>query len=144
VPKILIIDDSETDRYTYRRYLEQASPEYEVHEAADCPTGLALVQSVDPDCVLLDLRLREPSGREQSGYNVLRELVGEEGESKRPVIMLSVLAWNGLRHGARLLGASHYLVKGQCTAAALDQAIREAIARHMAKGVAGRCSGVTG
>lgn len=124
--KVLIIDDSETDRYLYRRYLEQLSPEYEVHEAKDGPTGVALAEALQPDCVLLDLRLEG-----QSGYEVLRELVGDEGPPKRPVIMLSALMWEALQHGARSLGASHYLVKGQTNAAKLDKAIREAIGRRL-------------
>jgi len=126
--KILIIDDSETDRYTYRYYLEQASSEYRVFEAEDGPTGLEMAASIDPDCVLLDLRLTDRSGNQQSGYELLPELIGEEGHRKRPVIMLSVLRWDALRHGARSLGASNYLVKGLTTPVALDRAIREALA----------------
>ena len=128
--KVLIIDDSETDRYTYRRYLEQASPDYEVHEAPDRAAGLALAESLNPDCVLLDLRLKEESGREQSGYAVLRELIGEKRPPKRPVIMMSVLTWPGLQHGAKSLGASQYLAKGKITVASLDQAVREALQRR--------------
>lgn len=120
--KVLIIDDNEVDRYTYRRYLEQASSEYEVHEAEDGRTGLMLAETVDPDCVLLDLRLHN-----QSGYEVLRELVGDDAPPKRPVIMLTVLAWDALQQGARSLGATGYLVKGRTDAAALDKAIRQAI-----------------
>lgn len=127
--KVLIIDDSETDRYIYRRYLEQTSSEYEVHEAQDRATGLALAESLDPDCVLLDLRLDDPSGHEESGYVVLRDLVGDDPPPKRPVIMLSVLSWEALQVGARSLGASDYLVKGKTTAATLDEAIRKALGR---------------
>ena len=121
--KVLIIDDSEVDRYTYSRYLLQASPDYEVHEAEDGDTGLALAETLDPDCVLLDLRLKE-----RSGYEVLRELVGEGAPPRRAVVMVTVLTWDALQKGARSLGAAGFLIKGRTDPAGLDKAVRQAIA----------------
>lgn len=127
--RVVIIDDNEVDRYTYRRYLEQASSDYEVYEAEDGEAGLRLVERVHPHCVLLDLRLSA-----QSGYEVLRELVNEDGSPKTPVIMLSVLTWQALQSGAASLGAYGYLVKGRTDGLILDKAIRDAIAKHQAIG----------
>jgi CheY-like chemotaxis protein len=127
--KVLIIDDNEVDRYLYRHFLEQRSSGYEVHEAEDGERGLVMIQQVNPDCVLLDLRLRS-----ESGYEVLRAIVGDEPPPKRPVIMLSELGWTAFARGARSLGAYTYLVKSKTNAELLSRTIREAIAAPMLQG----------
>jgi DNA-binding NarL/FixJ family response regulator len=121
--KVLLIDDSETDRYTYRRYLEKSAHPYVVSEAHDAESGLALAQSLNPDCILLDLKLK--SG--ESGYEVLQQLVGEEAPYKRRVIMLTVVNQDYMKDGALSLGASDFLVKGQTDAASLDAAIQRVL-----------------
>jgi CheY-like chemotaxis protein len=123
--KILLIDDSETDRYTYRRYLEKSSHPYDVAEAHDAETGLALAESLNPDCILLDLKLK--SG--ESGYEVLQHLVGQDAPYKRVVIMLTVISQDYMKDGALSLGAADFLVKGQTDAAALDAAVQRAVAK---------------
>ncbi len=120
--RVLIIDDSEADRYLYRRYLESISPQYDVHEAENGTRGLAMAEQMRPDCVLLDLRLNT-----ESGYEVLDQLVGLERPPKLPVIILTELAWDALDQGARCLGASGFLVKAKTDPASLDAAIRQAI-----------------
>ncbi len=129
--KVLIIDDNEVDRYLFRHFLEQRPSEYEVHEAEDGERGLVLVEQINPDCVLLDLRLRS-----QSGYEVLREIVGDEPPPKRPVIMLSELGWTAFAKGAKSLGAYTYLIKSKTDADLLTRTIREAITTPSPKGAA--------
>jgi CheY-like chemotaxis protein len=121
-PKILIIDDSETDRYIYRRYLEKSLARYDVHEARDGKTGVRLAERLNPDCILLDLRLMD-----QSGYEVLGHLVGVEKPPKRIVIILTGLGRDILKEGALSLGAAGFLVKGKTDAVVLDSAIRRAL-----------------
>jgi DNA-binding NarL/FixJ family response regulator len=123
VTKVLLIDDSETDRYTYRRYLEKSSHPYEVSEAHDAQSGLALAESLNPDCILLDLKLK--SG--ESGYEVLQKLVGEDPPYKRTVIMLTVVSMSYMKEGAISLGATDFLVKGETNGIVLDDAIQRAI-----------------
>ena len=120
--KVLIIDDSETDRYLYSHYLQKSPQPYEVYEAADGDTGLTLAERLNPDCILLDLSLLE-----QSGFEVLAHLVGLERPPKRSVIILTGLGKDLLREGALALGAKGFLVKNQTDAATLDLAIRNAI-----------------
>lgn len=120
-PKILIIDDSETDRYIFRRYLGKSLARYEVHEARDGKSGITLAERLNPDCILLDLRLID-----QSGYEVLGHLVGLERPPKRTVIILTGLGRDILQEEALSLGATGFLVKGKTDAAALDLAIRRA------------------
>lgn len=123
---VLLIDDSPADRLIYRRFLEQSSTDYLVHEAEDGASGLEAAARLQPDCILLDLRL---SG--ESGYEVLFTLMKQDCLPKMPVIMLTGATWNVLETGARSLGASGYLVKGKIDAPGLDHAIRSAILRAL-------------
>ena len=123
---LLIIDDNQVDRHTYRRYLEHASAEYEVREAEDAKSGLDLVRQLRPDCVLLDLRLNQ-----ESGFEILSELTQPQSQSQPPVIMLTAASWKPLEKGALSLGAYAYLVKGRTDAEMLDRTIREAIGNRV-------------
>jgi CheY-like chemotaxis protein len=124
ITKILIIDDSEADRFIIRRYLQQGTLQCEVYEAQDGRSGLMLADQLNPDCILLDLRLQD-----QSGYEVLGHLIGLQRPPKRAVIILTGLGADLLEEGARSLGAVGFLVKGETDAAALESAIRQAIGK---------------
>lgn len=110
------------DRYTYRRYLELASPRYEVYEADDRLEGVNLARTIDPDCVILDLLF--PLG---SGLDILCELVGADDQRRRQVIVLSGSLDASLQSSSITIGACRYLVKTNTTAQILDQAIQDAI-----------------
>jgi DNA-binding NarL/FixJ family response regulator len=120
--KVLIIDDSEVDRYTYRRYLQLASPRYQVYEAEDRLEGVNLARTIDPDCVILDLHFPLDSGLE-----ILHELVGTDDKRRRQVIVLSGSSDPSLQSSSISIGACKYLVKTNTTAHVLDQAIQEAM-----------------
>lgn len=60
--RIIVVDDTETNRYTKARSLRQAG--FEVLEAATGADGLALVASTAPDLVVLDTQLPDTSGWE--------------------------------------------------------------------------------
>jgi DNA-binding NarL/FixJ family response regulator len=124
VTKVLMIEDCETDRLIYRRYLQQGTLLYQVHEAEDGEKGLTLARTIHPDCILLDLSL--PGGK--SGLEVLEELIGE-APPKRVVIILSGVNRESLQKGALSLGAAAYLFKDTTDAAALDLTIRQAIGK---------------
>ena len=60
---ILIVDDSESDRLAYRRYLQSdRDHNYCILEAETLEEGLELWQSETPDGVLLDYRLPDGDG----------------------------------------------------------------------------------
>jgi two-component system sensor histidine kinase/response regulator len=122
---LLIIDDNQVDRHIYRRYLEHASAEYEVHEAEDAKSGLDLARQLRPNCVLLDLRLNQ-----ESGFEILSELAQPQSQPRLPVIILTAAAWKPLEQGAMSLGAHANLVNGRTDADTLDRTIREAIDFH--------------
>ena len=122
---VLIIDDNPVDRMTYRRYLENTSSKYIVHEAEDGTKGIESADFLQPDCVLLDLRLAD-----QSGFEVLIALVGENAATPHiPVIMMSGTTAPSLVDGALSFGAYSYLLKGRFGQDILDETIQAAIAK---------------
>lgn len=62
-PRILIVDDSESNRYTASRHLRRAG--YEVFEAATGQEALKALEK-NPDLVILDVRLPDINGLELS------------------------------------------------------------------------------
>ena len=48
VTKVLIIDDSEDDRYICRRFLRHGALQYEVYEATNSQSGLKLAETLSP------------------------------------------------------------------------------------------------
>ncbi|OQW32293.1 MAG: hypothetical protein A4E19_19900 [Nitrospira sp. SG-bin1] len=121
---VLLIDDSSEDRHIYRRFLERLPTNYVVHEAKDGASGVEAAARLEPDCIILDLKLPD-----QSGFEVLVQLVGEDPPPKIPVIMLTSSVSDTLSKGALWFGAQQYLIKGRFEAEQLDQAIRDAVAR---------------
>jgi CheY-like chemotaxis protein len=118
---ILIIDDDAAHRASYRSFLESTG-NYVIHEAEDGKTGLEIAREMRPDCILLQLKLRE-----QSGLEVLVKLVNE---TSIPVIMISSRIADVVIEGALSFGASHFLIQGNFDATALDAAIRESVEKQ--------------
>uniref|UniRef100_B8DN81 histidine kinase n=1 Tax=Nitratidesulfovibrio vulgaris (strain DSM 19637 / Miyazaki F) TaxID=883 RepID=B8DN81_NITV9 len=79
-PTVVVIDDDTMVRRSITAYLEDLG--YNVHEGTDGRTGLALVRSVQPDAVLVDLRMPGIDG-----LDVLRELATERPDM--PTIVVS-------------------------------------------------------
>ncbi|HTQ05993.1 MAG TPA: response regulator [Polyangiaceae bacterium] len=77
---LLLVDDDDAVRLTFRRVLERAG--FEVLEAARGEAGIELCRERDPGLVLLDLRMPGMDGLE-----VLSRLVAEHPET--PVIVIS-------------------------------------------------------
>ena len=62
---ILIVDDAESDRVSYARYLQADSERsYRIIEAETLEEGLELWRSQQPDIVLLDINLPDGDGLE--------------------------------------------------------------------------------
>jgi len=107
--KILIVDDDRKLLRQVRTHLEDL--QYDVTTAEDGLAGLALVHSMAPDLVVLDINFsdskctRNPS---IDGLEVLRRL-RESG--KLPVIMLSSTNNSAMKVMALSIGADDYLSK---------------------------------
>ena len=118
--RVLIVDDDPELIGLITDGLELAGG-YEVVAARDGATGFERFFEVQPDCVVVDVRM--PG---LNGYQFVRALRGDPATAQTPVIVLSALvqerhAWAGL-----VSGADVYLFK-PVKMAELLQAIRTAI-----------------
>jgi light-regulated signal transduction histidine kinase (bacteriophytochrome) len=122
---ILIIDDAETDRVTYRRYLE-ASPTFECNPIEFALGAEALDWCVEnsPDLILLDYLLPDTDG-----LQFLQDLIAQIG-TLPPVVMLTgqgseAVAVEAMKHGVR-----DYLVKGHLTPQRLINSVTNALTQQ--------------
>ncbi len=103
VRKILIIDDEEDVTRAVRLSITLQEPQWEVVEANQPEKGLLLVDSEQPDLVLLDVRM--PG---MTGFDVLKEIRRFDDV---PVIMLTVRDDELDKVRALEMGADDYVVK---------------------------------
>jgi signal transduction histidine kinase len=122
---IVIVDDSEVDRATYRRYLESA-PNLDC-QIVDCESAEEALELCDRDCpdaILLDYLLPATNGLE-----FLQELTEKLG-TLPAIIMLTGQGSEAVAVAAMKQGAKDYLVKGQLTAQMLVNAVTNALEEH--------------
>ena len=102
--RILLIEDSPTDRAVFTQWLEKAGPE--VLSTDNAEDGLQMARSQLPQLVLMDVVL--PG---MSGFQATRALSRDEATRGIPVLIVSTksmetdMAW-GMRQGA-----TDYIVK---------------------------------
>jgi signal transduction histidine kinase/CheY-like chemotaxis protein len=125
---VLIVDDSETDRFTYRRYLEAANKfGCQILDCESAEEALAICERNCPNLILLDYLLPGTDG-----LQFLQELT-ERVETLPPTIMLTgqgseTVAVEAMKHGVR-----DYLVKGQLTPMKLVNAVTNALTEQKLK-----------
>jgi two-component system chemotaxis response regulator CheY len=102
MPQILIVDDSRYSRHVLGETLRIAG--YEVIEAADGQSGLALASEHTPDCVLVDLEMPRLDGQA-----FLRQ--AQRMGLDMPVIVTSADAAPAVRRDCETLGARGLLAK---------------------------------
>ncbi|MDB6037473.1 MAG: DNA-binding response regulator [Verrucomicrobiales bacterium] len=100
--KLLLIDDEADVQYSFRRIFE--SPEIQLATAASGEEGLKLLPKVQPDLVIMDVRMGGISGLE-----TLRRL--RQIDAKVPVIMMTAYGTTQTAIEAMKLGAYDYLLK---------------------------------
>ncbi|MEZ2318497.1 MAG: GAF domain-containing protein [Microcoleus sp.] len=116
---VLLIDDSEVDRATYRRFLmEDRDRTYEIVEFDNGEDALEWCQQKIPDIFLLDYLLPDMDGLE-----LLQQLQQQTGRNTLPVIMFT--GQGNLQIAVDLLksGAQDYLDKSQITPQILQKSI---------------------
>ncbi len=121
--KVLIVDDSPTDRAIFRRFLSQNGKQrYAFLEAESIAEGFLKTKSELPDCVLLDYDL--PDG---NGNDLIEKITGHFGKNSIPMVMLSGSSNVEIAVQAMRSGAQDFLIKSRATAADLMRAVQNAI-----------------
>ncbi len=122
---VLIVDDSEVDRSTYRHYLESANNlSYSILDCESAADALEICDRDCPDVILLDYLLPDTNGLE-----FLQDLTGRLG-TLPPVIMLTGQGSETVAATAIKYGAINYLIKGQLTPQQLANSVAEALTEH--------------
>jgi DNA-binding NarL/FixJ family response regulator len=107
--RILLADDQELLRMGFRMVLEAQDGLEVVGEAGDGAEAVALTRQLEPDVVLMDVRM--PG---MDGVQATRTLV--EGGSRAHVIILTTFDLDEYAHAALRAGASGFLLKDAPTA----------------------------
>ena len=122
--RILLIDDDEDMLVITRNLLARIGRDkYAIDRAATYDEGLAAVRRDEYDAYLIDYRLGA-----RNGLELLREAMA--AGSRRPMIMLTGEADDGVDFAAMKAGAADYLVKGRIEAVALERSIRYSLERQ--------------
>lgn len=101
---ILVADDSEESREFIRDVF--ASRDYRIEEACDGQDALRKIQDIEPDLVVMDMRMPR-----MDGYAVLRKIREDDRFSSLPVIALTAYAMKGEREAALAAGFNGYISK---------------------------------
>jgi len=99
---VLVVDDEQSVRETLRDILEDNG--YRVESASNGREGLKLIDQLDPDAVLLDIRMPE-----MDGIKAL-EIINQRGR-KVPVILITAYGSTETTIEGMRLGAFDYLMK---------------------------------
>jgi len=101
---ILYIEDNEYNRKIVRQLLGRTS--YQLVEAVDGESGVALAQQIVPQLILMDVQLPK-----MSGFDATRALKADPRTSDIPIIVITSFALSGDREKAAVAGADNYLAK---------------------------------
>ena len=102
--RIVLIEDSPTDRAVFTQWLTKAG--HEVLEADNAEDGLVLVRGHVPQLVLMDVVL--PG---MSGFQATRALTRDAATSRIPVLIVSTKQMETDRAWGMRQGAVDYVVK---------------------------------
>jgi two-component system, cell cycle response regulator DivK len=101
---ILYVEDNELNRKIVRDLLRHTS--YQLLEAKDGETGVAMALERRPDLILMDVQLPKVSG-----FEATRALRAEPEMADTPIIAITSFALAGDDQRARAAGATAYLAK---------------------------------
>ncbi|OEY99844.1 MULTISPECIES: response regulator [Stenotrophomonas] len=102
--RIVLIEDSPTDRAVFKQWLAEAG--HEVLEAGNAEDGIALVREHAPHLVLMDVVLPGISG-----FQATRQLARDSATKDIPVIIVSTKGMDTDRQWGLRQGARDYMVK---------------------------------
>src|SRR6476659_7748621 len=102
MPKLLVIDDEESVRYSFRYVF--GSDDLEVLAAENAAQGLDLIRAQEPDVIVLDLHLPD-----RSGLDIFEEI--KALDARRPVAFITAHGTTDTAIEAMKRGAFDYLIK---------------------------------
>lgn len=102
--KILIVDDDDLMREMYieRLMLE----DYDISSAVDGQDAYPRLAEINPDMILLDLKMPR-----MNGFEFLEKIKSEERFKRIPVIVFTAMIQEGDRTRSMTLGAEDYILK---------------------------------
>ncbi|MCC6929798.1 MAG: response regulator [Gemmatimonadaceae bacterium] len=101
---VLIVEDNEDNRIVYSTILRHHG--FVVSEALDGEEGIAKARRELPDIILMDISIPLIDG-----WEVTRQLKGDDSTRRIPVIALTAHAMPGDREHALAVGCDGYLAK---------------------------------
>jgi CheY-like chemotaxis protein len=119
--KILVVDDNATNLKLVTYLL--SSPSYEVRTASDAEQALALLQSFEPDLILMDIQLPDIDGLE-----LTRRLKADPRTEKTTIIAVTAYAMKGDEEKALAAGVDAYVCKP-----IQKESFRRIVAEHLEK-----------
>jgi two-component system, cell cycle response regulator DivK len=102
--RILVIEDTEDNRQIIRDLLSSVG--YELIEAMDGVSGVALAQKEHPDLILMDIQLPEIDG-----YEATRRIRAIPELARTPIIAVTSYALSGDEAKTREAGCDGYVAK---------------------------------
>ena len=118
--KIAIIEDDQVINQMYRMKFEAAG--FDVSSASDGEAGVALVQKIHPDIILLVLQMPRMGGAEALG--IIRS---KKDLAETPVIILTNLGEEEAPKTLRSLGIHSYIVKAELAPSQVVSRVKEAL-----------------
>ena len=102
--KTVIVDDNAEFRFQLRRLLQEQKGIEVIDEAREGTEAIHKIKTLNPDLVLLDIRMPW-----MNGFEVIEIL--KKGKFKAQIIVISSYEYSEYRQRAEELGASAYVVK---------------------------------
>lgn len=118
--KIAIIEDDAVINQMYRMKFEADG--FEVQVANNGKTGIELVETFQPDIILLDLQMPEMTGEE-----ALKHIRSQEWGKDIPVIILTNLGVEESPKSLKDLNIVSYIVKADLTPSQVVAHVKEAL-----------------
>lgn len=126
MPSILVVENNDFFRRSFREILRMYIPSLRVEESADGSDAMAKISRNYPDMIFMDIRLPGKSGLE-----LTREI-----KRSYPEVVVSIFTSYDVpdyRRVAEEYGADHFLLKDAITGAEIAAMVKEAAGRRKKK-----------
>lgn len=118
--RVLLVDDSSSDRRVYKRFLESSKDlDLEIFEAETISEGLKRCREVAPDCIFLDHKLPDRTG--------LEALSDFQKISSAPIIFITGEPEALLMTEVYRNGGVKYFSKDTLSSTVIQEAVKEVL-----------------